>query len=395
MRNLKERLNPILAPLDITFTLILKLISDLHVLLKNFSALASISFVILNIKRLFVSWKPFITIALLIPALIISPSSDMVRFILSVCVLWIFFDKLKDPDKDYAAIVGWIVVVYVLAMTIGLMNPAFYVKMDTNAMRYKFITGSHNALTVTALICLVYLVNVFITLEDQRKHQLLKWATYIAILLTFLVFILIKSRIYILITFFFILLIGIKKLRQSRPLALAPVFYILIFLCLTLTGSLLSPMSKTMATDDEKKLELINNKRLFSSDGTGRITLVKAFLETFQEKGWQQFVYQNNVNAYYTKKAAIPNIDLTVSTLTENSYLVLLLYTGFLGLFVFLFIFATYLWRFFKRRELLSFSFMLLLMAAWHFEETVLFPFSMVTHLFALATVNRLETKKI
>ncbi len=231
MRILKVKQNPILKPLDLNLPLVLKIISDFHAVLKNLSPLASLTFILLNLPRLFVSWKPLLTVALLIPALIIMPSFDIVRFIMSVCILWIFFDKLNKPEREYSVILGWVIVIYVLAMALGIMNSSFYYIMDTNAMRYKFIMETHNGLTISALICLVYLMNVFLTQHEQGKHQLLKWASYIALLLVCIVFLFIKSRIYIGISFMFLLLIAIKKFRQSRALALAPVFYLVFFSC--------------------------------------------------------------------------------------------------------------------------------------------------------------------
>jgi hypothetical protein len=388
MRIPKVKLNPILKPLDLNLPVLLKIISDLHAVLKNLSPLASLAFILLNLKRLFVSWKPLITVALLVPALIIMPSFDIVRFMMSVCILWIYLDKLNNPDREYSVILGWIIVIYVLAMTIGIMNPSFYLIMDTNAMRYKFIMESHNALTITALICLVYLVNLFITKEESGSDRWLKWASYISILFVCIVFLFVKSRIYIGISFGFLLLIAIKKFRQSRALALAPVLYIVFFLCITIAGSIPAEQGT------EPGLNIFDNNRVMSSSGTGRGKLVNAFLKTFREQGWQHFLYQNNVKAYYENKLAIPDINMSVSTLTESSYLVILLYAGFLGLLVFLFIFAHYLWRFYKRKEYLSLAFMLLLLGAWLLEETILFPLSLISHLFALATVNYLETKK-
>lgn len=388
MRNLKEWRYPIISSVDITLTLFLKLISDFHAALKLLSPLASITFVILNVKRLFVSWKPIVTCALFIPALMISPSFELVRFILSACILWIFFDKMKDPEKDYPVYAGWLVVFYVVAMAAGILNPSYYYTMDTNSKRYMFILESHNALTVTTLICLVYLTNIYLSLENSGKHGLLKWSSYISIFLTCLVLLFIKSRIYISISFVFILLLAVRKFRQSRPLALAPVIYLLLFAFITISPGL-------MKRYHIEGLEFADNQRVLSSSGTGRMALVNTFIDTYKEKGWQRFLFQNNVKTYYDKKAAIPGIDMRVSTLTESSYLILLLYTGFLGLLVFLLIFATYLWRFLKNKEYLSLTFMCLLLAAWLFEETVLFPFSMIVHLFALATLNRLETKKI
>lgn len=389
MRILKVKLNPILKPLDLNLPLSLKIISHFHVVLKNLSPLASFTFILLNLKHLFVSFKPLITIALLIPALLIMPSFDIVRFMMSVCILWIYIDKLNNPDKEYSVLMGWIVVGYVIAMTAGIMNPSYYLIMDTGAMRYKFIMESHNALTVVALICMVYLINVFLTLNESNKHHMLKWASYVSILLVCIVFILIKSRIYLSISFVFLLLIAIKKFGQSWALAIAPVFYVVLFAIISIIGA----YDSAGGTDAGKNY--FKSDRVLNSSGTGRGKLINAFMETFQERGWQHFLYQNNVNEYYQKKAAIPGIDMSVSTLTESSYLVVLLYTGFLGLLVFLFIFAHYLWRFYKRREYYSLLFMLILLGAWLLEETILFPFSLITHLFALATVNFLETKKI
>ncbi len=56
----------------------------------------------------------------------------------------------------------------------------------------------------------------------------------------------------------------------------------------------------------ETNLKYFNNNRVISSSGTGREKLVDAFLETFREQGWQHFLYQNNVKAYYENKRAIP-----------------------------------------------------------------------------------------
>jgi O-antigen ligase len=273
--------------------------------------------------------------------------------------------------------------------------------MGDKNLRYMFIMETHNGLTITVLICMVFLVNVFLSLEKSGKDRMVKWTCYIAVLLCFIVFLFIKARIYIAISFMFILFIGIQKFRTSRPLALAPLIYAVFFLTITAIGHFQTEKHKAWLLEhrsngnyEEEGWMYFDNTRVLSSSGTGRMKLIQTFLETFREKGWQQFIYQNNVKAYYDKKAAIPNIDMKVSTLTENSYLVLTLYTGFLGLLVFLFIFAHYLWRFFKRKEYLSLLFMLFLMAVWFFEETILFPFSLITHLFALATVNYLETKK-
>lgn len=398
MQKLKKWKDLSFSPLDLTLPIVLKLISDWHLLLKKLSPFASIVFILFNFKRLLVSLKPFITVALLIPALIIFPSFDIVRFMMSVCILWIFLEKLNDPQPDHSALLGWLVIFYVVAMTAGIADLSNYVIMDTKSMRYKFILESHNALTITAMICFVYLLNLFIDLEANRKEALLKWASYIAILLVMVVFLFIKSRIYTLMSFLLILILAIKQFRTSRSLSIATLIYLVLFFVITTAGDearklpLFYGNDATATTGD---WNYMGGERMLSTDGTGRMKLINSFIATFREQGWKNFLYQNNVDEYYKIKAAIPGINMEASTLTENSYLVLLLYTGFLGLSVFLFIFANYLWRFYKRREYLSLSFMLLLLATWFFEETVLFPFSMITHLFALATVNRLETKRI
>lgn len=389
MRNLLSKLDP-LKPLDLTLPVILKLLSDFHHLLKKISPLGSVVFIFLNIRHLFISWKPFFCLALLVPAMLISPSSEILRFMMSICVLWIFFNKLDQPDKEFSPLVGWFVTGYVFAMAIGILIPTFYMSMDNGTLRYKFITESFNALTIIALISQVYLVNMILALEGNRKQQALKIAAYIALLLVFIVLLFIKSRLYLGISFFMVLLIAIQKIRSNLPLAIAPVLYLIFFISLTL----ISPQNNPGKNEQSNEWKYADNQRVLSTDGTGRGKLFRAFWDTYRELGWKNFIYQNNVNAYLQKKAAIPGINLSGSALTESTYLVLLLYGGFLVLFSFLFIFAHYLWRFFRRREYYSLSFMLLLTGVWLFEESVFFPLNMITQFFALATINRLETKK-
>ncbi|NML20614.1 hypothetical protein HHL16_07000 [Pseudoflavitalea sp. G-6-1-2] len=300
---------------------------------------------------------------------------------LSICILWIYLDKLNNPDKEFSLVAAGLIILYTIAMVAGILVPSFYVVMDTGAMRYKFITGSHNALTLTALAALVFLVNVFISLENNKKQNWLKWASYLAVLGLFLVFIFIRSRIYLGLSFMFILLIAIKKFKTSRPLAFAPVIYLIFITSITLLGS--------------NKSNVLNNDRTLTMHTTGRDKLNEAVLHTYKESNWSNFLYQNNKEAYLKNKAAIPGINMSLSSLTESSYLILFLELGFLGLLVFLFIFAHYFLRFFKRKEFLSLFFMLFLMAVWLFEETVLFPFGLMTHLFTLATINRLEIRNI
>jgi hypothetical protein len=143
----------------------------------------------------------------------------------------------------------------------------------------------------------------------------------------------------------------------------------------------------------QEALKLVDNNRVFSLSGTGREKMWYTFVQLFRDSGWKKFIYQNNTRVYLERKSHLPYININASTLTENSYMLLLLSTGYLGLLVFLFVFFHYFRYFLKRQAWFTILYFLLLMAVWFYEESLGFPFSMVAQLFALMTVLRFEKK--
>ncbi len=436
----------VFRPLDLNITILIKYISDWGTLLKKVSPFASIAFICLNLKSIITSKRAIVCILLLVPAFIITPGADSLRLILSSCVLWIFIDKFKSPYQTFSLIVAALIGLYSCVIFAGIFFPDFYLKMGGGALRYKFILESHNALSILVFMFFIYLCNTLLMLAEKKETGWKFVALFIPFLLLIITFLFIKSRLYIGLSLLLLIIIAIKNYQKSKLLAVAPVIYFTIFVLLSQFSINLAerktnqtPVVQTLPQEfnpvPENKDSLpivaplpevspskvtvkpipvnpapvdsalkkkdgitqgdivLDNSRLLNLSTTGRWPMIQIFFDLYSELGWKKFIYQNNTAAYLEKKKVLPGIDLNASTLTENTYLVIFLNSGFLGFFTFLFIFGYYLLHFFKRKEYFSLGYFLFLMAVWFFEETIMFPFSMITHLFALATINRFERK--
>src|SRR6185369_15406165 len=100
-----------------------------------------------------------VTALLFVPALIITPSFEILRLIFSVCILWIFIRKFDEPYDKFSVFITAVVCLYSVIIFLGIFVPEFYLKMEGNTYRYKFILESHNALSVLVFISFLYLVN--------------------------------------------------------------------------------------------------------------------------------------------------------------------------------------------------------------------------------------------
>lgn len=418
------------TPIDINIPLIIKYISDWHILLKKISPLSSFVFIALNAKKL-LDPKVIVTALLFVPALIITPSFEILRLIFSVCILWIFIRKFDEPYDKFSAIVTAIVCLYSFIIFLGIFVPEFYLKMEGNTYRYKFILESHNALSVLVFISFLYLVNSLLYFDKKEQPVWIKVTIFISLILLTIVLLFIKSRLYIGLSWLFVAIVAFQNFKSSKLTAAIPLIYIAAFMGLAQfsqyfapgasgenssqvatntntpssdkkvdttaggTSSAVRPSTSARTDSLEKKYEIIDNKRILSFSSTGRWSMTRAFFEMFREMGWKQFIYQNNTDEYLRRKSQLPNINVNASTLTESTYLVILLYTGYLGLATYLFIFGYYIAYFLRRKEYFSLLYFLLMMGVWVFEETMMFPFSLITHLFALATINRFERIRV
>ena len=438
-------------PLDLNLTLLIKYASDWSALLRKLSPLSSIIFILLNFRSFITDKRAIITAALFLPALAITPSSDILRFILSVFVLWIFLKKFDKPYTIYAPLVALIICLYTLFVFGGIFFPQNYLLSD-HSFRYKFVFETHNALTVYGLFSFTYLLNYFLEAPKLKPVKWLNIFVFITILLWIIIFLMIKSRLYLTISFLMMVILAYKNFRQSRTFALLPVCYIIAFVGVSKVsqlvirpgsqqaaipgistpaadsaGSVPADTNKTVALvnthkqgranagtvtgtvstssqrvgekenldsiREQEALKLVDNKRVFSFSGTGREKMVALFFDLYKDLGWKQFIYQNHTKVYLERKSKLPNINIYASTLTENSYLIILLSTGYIGLIVFLYIFGVYCIYFIRQRTWLSLLFLCFLMAVWYYEETITYPFSMIAQLFALATIHRFERK--
>src|SRR5215207_8846541 len=145
-------------PFDLNLTLLIKYVSDWGGLLKKLSPFASFFFLLYNVRSFITDKRALITAALFLPAFAITPSSDILRFILSIFVLWIFLKKFEDPYKRFSHWVALVICVYTIFIFAGVFFPENYIRMDYS-YRYKFIFETHNALSIYALFSFTYLLN--------------------------------------------------------------------------------------------------------------------------------------------------------------------------------------------------------------------------------------------
>jgi hypothetical protein len=393
MRFLKKKLS-YFNPLDINLSIGLKYVSDWGMMLKKLSPLSSPLFIALNRNIILRSKKAIVTLLLFMPFLFLNPSMDTVRFLFSICIFWIFLEKFNTPYKYFSLAVTCLIALYAFIIFAGIFFPENYLVMGGGDLRYKFFLESHNALCIPVLISFIYLVNALVQDLEQRGPVWMRPVIFIAIILLCIVFLFIKSRLYLGISFLMILLVALQNIRKTKLLLAIPVIYGVLFLGLTLLKKDLATERVIIHGQHRGAYRIMDNTRMWNLSATGRWGMVQAFGKTVAERPWHQFIYQNNTQPYLAYKSMLPNMDLSASTLTENAYMIVFLNTGAAGLCIFLYIFGFFAVHFLKRKEYLSLIYFLLLMGVWLFEETVLFPFSLFCQLLALATVNRFERKK-
>jgi len=375
-----KKFKSLTEPAAINGAILIKYLSGIGTSLRFLSPLASFLFIILNLNRLLKSKSAIITLAFFAPALILTPGMDIFRIITSVAVMWIFFSYFSEPVPSFYPFVTIFVLAYAVAMFAGIFDPDNYFVMGNGDMRYKFNLETHNALCIVALLSFIYLTDALNNLSNTGTYKILKIASFIGLILLSFTFLAIKSRLYIGLSLTALVFVAVLTWKKNKFPAILCAVYIVLFFGFNWVNE------KADIQEASAGME-----RLISTNATGREKLTGAFWQLIKEKGWQNFIYQNNVAAYYEKKRTIPDIDMAASTLTENAYFITILNTGILGLTVLLVICAVFLLRFLKRKELFSLIYMLLIMGVWYFEETIMYPLSMIAQFFALATVNRLE----
>jgi hypothetical protein len=392
---------------DLNIAIVIKVISDWALVLKKISPLASAVFILLNIRSLLRKRATLITLLVLVPLLIITRRADVLRVIFSIAVFWIFLEKfvtgIGTTDRRLAVFLS----VYAIVISAGVFYPWFYLMMHDGTLRYKFILETHNALSILVFFIFIALYEALLSTIRNPASRAFRILLIVAICALTLVFLFIKSRLYIGLSFAYLSIVTFKRWRQMRSLLILPSVYIGFFLLLTFFAQqgafrmdprIMERLRLEMLARDSSYLDgdldlaaMMANRRLFSLSSTGRDKLVKAVGITIRQRGWQNCIYNNNVQHYLKVKRAIPNINMAVSSLTENAYLTTLLSAGFVGLILLLYMAGLYLAYFIRQKEFFSLVFFLLLLAAWCLEETTIFTFSLIAHLFALATINRLE----
>lgn len=382
MQKTIQKFKSLTEPAAINSAILIKYLSAIGTSIRFLSPLASFVFILLNINKVLKSKIALITLAILVPALILTPGMDILRIIMSIAIMWIFYSQMSEPVNPAFQLVTVIVLVYSVAMFFGIFDRENYFVMGNGAMRYKFNLESHNALCIVALLSFVYLLNVLSQKTVEKRHKILKIASFIGLILLSFTFFAIKSRLYIGLSFGVASFIALKSWKKTRLPAILTSFYIILFFTF-------NPISRATHITEASE----GTDRIIGTHTTGREKLTGAFWDLGREKGWQSFIYQNNVKSYFEKKRTLPDVDMEASTLTENTYLIVVLNTGVIGLAVLLIVCTVFLLRFLKRREWMSFLYMMLIMGVWYFEETIMYPLSMIAQFFALATINRLERK--
>lgn len=367
---------------DINLTGFIKYLADLGPGLKFISAAASPLFILLNINTVIFSRNALLCLCLFIPTIFLAPSIEVVRIIFSISILWIFFKKFESNSSFISNTMLIASMLYALLLFSGIFDSGNYFVMGNGELRYKFILESHNALCVPTLFAFVFLINGMV--HENKKSKLIQMSAFIALILLMIVLVLIKSRLYIGLSFALIAAVAIINRRKTWLPLIATAIYLLFFVAMT-------TIFKEFISSNASFSKITNSERILSLNGTGREKLTNAFYELVSEKGWQRFIYQNNAVLYIEKKKAIPGIKLEDSTLTESSYFVTILYTGFLGLLAIILTSVGMVYYFLKKKEYFSLLYLLLMMGVWYFEETILFPLSLIAQLFALFTINLLE----
>jgi len=404
-------LNRLGKPADLNIAIVTKTISDWAGFLKKISPLASVLFILLNVQTL-LKKRPVITLLILVPLLAITRRAEVLRVIFAIALFWIFLEKLSSGIGKLDRRLAILLAVYAFVIFIGIFNPWFYLMMFDGSLRYKFILESHNALCILVFMIFIYLCETLVSTAREPARRRLKVLLVIAVCALILVFLFIKSRLYIGMSFCYLSIITFKRWRQLRLLLLIPVFYIGSFILLTvlskqivlhMDSSVLRELQRQRLARDSMYLadsnflktvdfsSMMMNQRLLTTSTTGRVKLIKAFGLTVKYAGWKKFIYANNIDNYISVKRRIPYINLSASSLTENSYLTVMLSAGFTGLLLLLYMLGLYISHFLRRREPFSLAFFVLLLAVWFFEETTIFTFSLIAHLFALASINRIE----
>jgi hypothetical protein len=407
-------LNKLHKSADLNIAIVTKVISDWAAILKKMSPLASILFILLNVRTLLKKRSTIITLLILVPLLVVTRRAEVLRVIFSIALFWIFLEKftagIGTTDRRLAVFLS----LYALVLFAGIFYPWFYLMMYDGSLRYKFILESHNALCILVFAIFIYLCETLLSTIRLPSSRGLKILLIVAICALTLVFLFIKSRLYIGMSGAYLSIITFKRWRKMPALLLLPSMYIGLFLLLSLLSqqaafrmdpkvinelrrqmlsrdSTLASDSSYLAGNADFAAAMMANRRLFSASGTGRDKLIKAVMVTIRHGGWQHFIYNNNVDHYLTVKRRVPNINIAASSLTENAYLTTILSAGFIGLILLLYMAGLYLAHFIRRKEIFSLAFFLLLLAAWFFEETTIFTFSLMAQLFALGSINRIE----
>jgi len=397
---MKKLLTKLDKPADLNIAISVKVTSDWAAVLKKISPFASVLFILLNVQAL-LKRSPAITLLILAPLLAITHRVEVLRVIFAIALFWIFLEKLSSGIGKMHRWLAVLLALYAIVIFIGIFDPWFYLMMSDHSLRYKFILESHNALCILVFMIFIYLCETLLTTVREPAARWLKVLLVVAICALVLVFLFIKSRLYIGMSFCYLSIVTFKTWRQLRLLILLPAFYAGSFILLTvlskqvahrMNGTVLRQLEKQMqARDSVDFTSMIMNQRLLNTSSTGRGKLIEAFGVTVKDFGWQKFIYANNVDNYMTVKRRIPNINIAASSMTENSYLTVILSAGFVGLILLLYMVGLYISRFIRRREPLSLAFFTLLLAVWFFEESVMFSFSLIAHLFALSSINRIE----
>jgi len=411
MRKLLTKLG---KPADLNLATIVKIISDWASFLKKISPFASTLFILLNLGTLLKKKASVITLLILVPLLIITRKPEVLRVIFSIALFWIFLEKFSSGIGKMDRRLAVFLCLYALVIFGCIFDPWLYLMMYDGSFRYRFILESHNALCILVFMIFIYLLETLLDTIPRPGRPWHRPLLVVSICALILVFLFIKSRLYIGMTFAFLCIVAFKRWRQMRILLLLPIVYAGVFIAITLFSrqaaihmdpTVVEKLEEKMMTRDSllkadttrlpKKSEiaaaLVMNQRLTNFSTTGRMQLIEAFGATFQHFGWQHFIYSNNVENYLAVKRRIPYINLSASSLTENAYLTMILSSGLVGLLLLLYMSGTYINYFIRRKQLFSLAFFLLLMAVWVFEETTIFTFSLMAQLFALSSINRIE----
>ena len=222
MRKLLTKLG---KPADLNLATIVKIISDWASFLKKISPFASTLFILLNLGTLLKKKASVITLLILVPLLIITRKPEVLRVIFSIALFWIFLEKFSSGIGKMDRRLAVFLCLYALVIFGCIFDPWLYLMMYDGSFRYRFILESHNALCILVFMIFIYLLETLLDTIPRPGRPWHRPLLVVSICALILVFLFIKSRLYIGMTFAFLCIVAFKRWRQMRILLLLPIVY--------------------------------------------------------------------------------------------------------------------------------------------------------------------------